>query len=155
MAFTLRDDQMLRFACKVLSTSLEWNLDLDRRSAPGELVVVPLHTTIGELKEVASQALRDTYCFTERFEEIVSLEGLADDELLFSVIESGSEIWVRGVGLDWKPELRHEGGPRVVKCDCGARDDDGERMIICDVCEIWQHTSFIGIKDSESVPAPL
>ncbi len=71
---------------------------------------------------MASQALRDTYCFTERFEvtEIVSLEGLADDELLFGVIESGSEIWVRRVGLDWKPELRHEGGPEnwVVKCEC-------------------------------------
>lgn len=52
------DDQMLRFVCKVLSTSLELNLDLDRRSAPGELVVVPLHTTIGELKEAARLRLR-------------------------------------------------------------------------------------------------
>lgn len=37
-----------------------------------------------------------------------------------------------------------------------ARDDDGERMVSCDVCEIWQHTRCIdwyqiGIKDS--VPA--
>ncbi|KAL8142143.1 hypothetical protein V2J09_015175 [Rumex salicifolius] len=151
------EDQMLRFACKVLSTSIELNLDLNRKSGPGELVAVPLHTTIGELKEVAGQALRDTYCFTERFEvtEIVSLEGLANDELIFGVLESGSEIWVRGIGLDWKPELRHEGGPEnwIVKCECGARDDDGERMVSCDVCEIWQHTRCIGIKDSEAVPA--
>ncbi|KAL8141952.1 hypothetical protein V2J09_014984 [Rumex salicifolius] len=151
------EDQMLRFVCKVLSTSIDLNLELNRKSGPGELVFVPLHTTIGELKEVAGKALRDTYCFTERFEvtEIVRLEGLADDEVIFGVLESGSEIWVRGIGLDWKPELRHEGGPEnwIVKCECGARDDDGERMVSCDVCEIWQHTRCIGIKDSEAVPA--
>jgi hypothetical protein len=32
-----------------------------------------------------------------------------------------------------------------VLCDtCGTQDDDGERMIACDVCGIWMHTRCSG-----------
>ncbi len=36
---------------------------------------------------------------------------------------------------------RHAGGPEkwVVACICGTADDDGERMVACDACGIWQH----------------
>ena len=51
-------------------------------------------------------------------------------------------------------EMRFEGGSDswVVECPCGARDDDGERMIACDVCEVWQHTRCANIADSDPVP---
>jgi hypothetical protein len=39
-----------------------------------------------------------------------------------------------------------------VDCECGADDDDGERMVCCDICEAWQHTRCAGIKDAEEVP---
>lgn len=39
-----------------------------------------------------------------------------------------------------------------VRCECGAQDDDGERMVACDICEVWQHTRCCGIDDSETVP---
>jgi rubredoxin len=40
----------------------------------------------------------------------------------------------------------------TVDCTCGAKDDDGERMMACDVCGVWQHTRCSGISDFEEVP---
>ncbi|KAL0449634.1 UNVERIFIED_CONTAM: PHD finger protein [Sesamum latifolium] len=82
------------------------------------------------------------------------MEGLQDEEVLFGIIESGRELWVRGFGLDLENDLRYEGGTEkwTVRCKCGARDDDGERMVACDICETWQHTRCSGIEDTEAVP---
>lgn len=56
--------------------------------------------------------------------------------------------------MDLNTELRYEGGPDnwKVRCECGAQDDDGERMVACDICEVWQHTRCNGIEDSGTVP---
>ncbi|KAH6757873.1 RING/FYVE/PHD zinc finger superfamily protein, partial [Perilla frutescens var. hirtella] len=66
------------------------------------------------------------------------------------------ELRVKGSGLDLEASLRYEGGTEnwTVKCKCGARDDDGERMLACDIdiCETWQHTHCCGIEESKAVP---
>ncbi|EFH50106.1 hypothetical protein ARALYDRAFT_909771 [Arabidopsis lyrata subsp. lyrata] len=51
-------------------------------------------------------------------------------------------------------KLKFQGGCDIwmVRCVCSARDDDGERMIACDVCEIWQHTRCCGIDDTDTLP---
>ncbi|GAB4831620.1 hypothetical protein Ancab_005632 [Ancistrocladus abbreviatus] len=154
--FSDEDDQLLRFICRVLPSSLELDVELPEDCSDGELIVIPLHATIGELKLAAEQALRDTYCITEKYvvTEIQSLDGLSDDDVVFGALESGSEIRVKGRGIDLRSEFKYEGGPEnwTVRCECGARDDDGERMVSCDICEVWQHTRCSGIEDSEAVP---
>lgn len=40
----------------------------------------------------------------------------------------------------------------VVSCSCGTHVDDGERMVACDVCEIWMHTRCQGMPDAEPIP---
>jgi hypothetical protein len=47
--------------------------------------------------------------------------------------------------------FRHAGGVEdwAVACRCGTRDDDGERMIVCDGCGYWMHTRCNGIRDEE------
>nr|CAB3489593.1 unnamed protein product [Digitaria exilis] len=40
----------------------------------------------------------------------------------------------------------------TVSCSCGATDDDGERMLSCDSCHVWQHTRCAGISDFDQVP---
>ncbi|GAB2236455.1 hypothetical protein Droror1_Dr00028099 [Drosera rotundifolia] len=40
----------------------------------------------------------------------------------------------------------------TVRCKCGSGDDDGERMVACD---IWQHTRSSGLGDNETVPQSL
>ncbi|OIT28422.1 phd finger protein [Nicotiana attenuata] len=41
----------------------------------------------------------------------------------------------------------------TVDCFCGAKDDDGERMLACDVCGVWQHTGCAGIPDLDAIHA--
>ncbi|KAI3824318.1 hypothetical protein L1987_05773 [Smallanthus sonchifolius] len=148
------DDEFLWFICRVIPLATAES----RKSSVGELVVVPLHATIRELKAASETAMCDTYCVMEKLKvrEIVELEGLDDDEVIFGTIESGSEIRVSGFGVDLltASDLNYEGGADnwVVNCKCGARDDDGERMVACDLCEVWQHTRCSGIDDGEVVP---
>ncbi|GFY99182.1 hypothetical protein Acr_13g0005830 [Actinidia rufa] len=86
----------------------------------GELLVVPVNSTSDELKEAAERALRDMYCVMGRFKV---------NEVKLS----------SGTGMDFGTELRYEGGVKnwVVRCDCGAVGDDGERIVACDV---WQQS---------------
>lgn len=138
---------------------------LNRGLPPGEIVTVPLHATVLELKPAAESALRDTYCIFEKFvvTDIEQLEELEDEDLLFGAIESAAELSVTGKVMDeLSNQLKYEGGPDnwTVRCECGAQDDDGERMVACDICGVWQHTLCgvwqhtlcNGIEDCEAVP---
>ena len=40
----------------------------------------------------------------------------------------------------------------VVNCSCGTKVDDGERMVECEVCNVWLHTRCQGIPDADSIP---
>ncbi|KAJ1961869.1 Histone deacetylase complex subunit, partial [Dipsacomyces acuminosporus] len=39
----------------------------------------------------------------------------------------------------------------VVRCVCGERND-GELMIECEICQVWQHTLCMGIRDEKHIP---
>ncbi|XP_022879695.1 PHD finger protein MALE MEIOCYTE DEATH 1 [Olea europaea var. sylvestris] len=149
-------DDLLRFICQVTPNSIDLKTELTRDFSPSEYIVVPLHATMGDLKLSVQNAMRDTYCVMEQLlvTDVVEKEGVDDEEVLFGLVESGAQLRVRGSGLDWGTDLRFEGGidTWTVKCKCGALDDDGERMVSCDICEIWQHTRCSGIEDTEVVP---
>ncbi|PIA59751.1 hypothetical protein AQUCO_00400567v1 [Aquilegia coerulea] len=150
------EDEQLRFICQVLPTPEELETTFTRPLAPGELLVLPPYATIGELKLGAENAFRDTYCIMEQFvaREVAGMNNIDDDEVVFGNMESGEQIWVCGSGMDLENELKYEGGAEnwTVDCTCGAKDDDGERMVACDLCEVWQHTRCIGIEEKESAP---
>ncbi|KAI3886124.1 hypothetical protein MKW92_046171 [Papaver armeniacum] len=160
----LRDEEdfFLRFVCRLKPSLFEYGYEYELNQScsppPGELVVVPIHTTIGELKTEIECTLRDTYCLLESFRvtEIEGMEEFEDEEVLFGVVESGADLWVLGNGLGEgsSDALKYEGGVDswTVDCSCGAKDDDGERMVACDICEVWQHTRCSGIADADAVP---
>ncbi|RZC57937.1 hypothetical protein C5167_005243 [Papaver somniferum] len=160
----LRDEEdfFLRFVCRLKPSLFEYGYEYKLNQScsppPGELVVVPIHTTIGELKTEIESTLRDTYCLLESFRvtEIEGMEEFEDEEVLFGVVESGADLWVLGNGLGEgsSDALKYEGGVDswTVDCSCGAKDDDGERMVACDICEVWQHTRCSGIADADAVP---
>lgn len=147
------DDEMLRVMCTVVLK--DDDAKRNRPSPPAELVVLPPHATVGDLKQEAQRAYRETYEIMRGFvvESIPDLEG-DDEDLLFGAIESGSHVIVQGSGIELCSEWRYEGGNDswIVDCPCGTKDDDGERMIACDVCEVWQHTRCGGISDADSIP---
>jgi len=73
------------------------------------------------------------------------------------LIGSTESVRVQGrcLGKNGLGKFRMERGTErwTVDCRCGAKDDDGERMLACDVCGVWQHTRCSGIPDSDPVPA--
>lgn len=154
--FKDEDDDSLKFICRLTTTSIDPNTNIPYNFPPSEYIIVPLYATIGDLKIAVQNAMRETYCVMEnvRVIGILELEKFEDNEVLFGIIESGREVWVRGCGLDLENDLRYEGGTEswTVQCKCGARDDDGERMVACDICGTWKHTRCFGIEDVEAVP---
>ncbi|KAG8062347.1 hypothetical protein GUJ93_ZPchr0003g17894 [Zizania palustris] len=148
-------DDQLRFFIEWRPQSWE-AAELTRPMPPGEIVVVPLHASMGELLVEAEHALRDTYCLFGGF-QAEALDGIAGekwDPVMLGGAESGDTIGVYGHGADMETELRWQGGLDIweVRCVCGAQDDDGERMVSCDACDVWHHTRCVGIADSEPVP---
>ncbi|KAI3730489.1 hypothetical protein L1987_61659 [Smallanthus sonchifolius] len=157
--FGVGNDELMPITCRVLPSFDELDTELTRPLPPGELVMVTPWMTIGNLKEVAQCALRDTYCVMNKFvvRQIGGLKGIEDEVVLSCAVEAGAQVWVRGCGLDLGTALRYEGGDGYaresrVECGCGARDDDGERMVACDECHVWRHTKCCGIEDDEAAP---
>ncbi|XP_010034488.2 PHD finger protein MALE MEIOCYTE DEATH 1 [Eucalyptus grandis] len=154
--FQDEEDQLLTFICNLIP-SIDRLETLPRKKVPpGEIIMVPLHATVGDLKAAAESAFRETYCAFEHLvvTDIEAVKETEDTEVLFGIMESGQEVWVRGTGMDVDSQLRYEGGSEnwEVRCMCGAEDDDGERMVACDLCEVWQHTRCCGIDDTDNVP---
>ncbi|XP_078441445.1 PHD finger protein MALE MEIOCYTE DEATH 1-like [Wolffia australiana] len=154
----LRDeeDDRLRFLCGWKPEAEERGL-LRRPLPPAEVLVMPPHATVGDLRKEAERAMRDTYCAMRSF-RAMAMEGVAgeDGDPLFGCgAESGGSVWVRGEGVCLGEGVVCEGGEEIwkVRCACGARDDDGERMVACDICEVWQHTRCAGIADGAEVPS--
>lgn len=147
------DDEMIRVMCTVILQ--DDDPTRNRPSPPPELVILPPHATVRDLKLEAQRAFRETYYIMHSFfvESIPDLEG-DDEDLLFGAIESGSHVRVNGSGIHTYHDWRYEGGidSWIVNCPCGTKDDDGERMIACDVCEVWQHTRCGGISDMDAIP---
>jgi len=161
--WNMDDDEMLRVMCTVVLK--DEDPTRNRPSPPPELVVLPPHATVRDLKMEAQRAFRETYYIMHSFcvESIPEMDSGAgggsgddedDDQLLFGAIESGSHVFVDGSGIDACHAWRYEGGidSWIVDCPCGTKDDDGERMIACDLCEVWQHTRCGGISDMDAIP---
>ncbi|KAL4201752.1 hypothetical protein AMTRI_Chr02g260200 [Amborella trichopoda] len=136
------DDGQLRFMVRMV---VEEAGMFSHATTPPELVVLSLHASVGDLRAEAERTLHDTYCVMEGFvaQDLIWPHGLvvSEMELLFRGAERGAA------------SLKYEGGAKEwrVECECGARDDDGERMVACDLCEVWQHTRCLCIPDAEEV----
>ncbi|KAJ6697562.1 hypothetical protein OIU85_003890 [Salix viminalis] len=109
--------------------------------------------------ETASAPKPTYYMPVMRFhaEELLGYSGVDDSTQVKLLIGSAESVRVRGrcMGKNGLGKFRMERGTErwTVDCCCGAKDDDGERMLACDVCGVWQHTRCSGIPDSDPVPA--
>ncbi|KAK8673691.1 hypothetical protein V6N13_112009 [Hibiscus sabdariffa] len=125
---------------------------------PAELVVLPVNATVQDLKTEASKAFQVVYLAFRRFqaEELLGYNGV-EDSTQVKLLGSTGSVRVRGrcLGKNGLNKFRVERGMErwTVDCICGAKDDDGERMLACDACGVWQHTRCSGINDSAAVPA--
>lgn len=136
---------------------------------PPELLVLSPNATVSDLKLEASKAFQEVYLILRKFEavELVGYGGVEEStqvKLLLGGGGSTETVRMRGRCLgkngllllsSSRRKFRMERGVErwTVDCSCGAKDDDGERMLACDVCGIWQHTRCAGIPDMDAVPA--
>ncbi|XP_072999032.1 PHD finger protein At1g33420-like isoform X1 [Typha latifolia] len=135
----------------------------DYTAPPPELLVLPMSATIADLKLQATKAFQETYLIFQTFqaEQLLGCEDANDStpvKAVFSSNSNGIVVRIRGrcVGDHRRlGQFRMERGLEnwTVDCSCGAKDDDGERMLACDSCGVWQHTRCAGIRDQEEVPA--
>lgn len=128
------------------------------RNPPPELLVLSPDATIADLKLEAMRAFQDVYLMLRRFQadEVVGFSGVDESTQIRLLLGSMESVRIRGKfhGKNGVSRFRMERGMErwIVDCLCGAKDDDGERMLACDVCGIWQHTRCSGIPDSDGVP---
>ncbi|CAN4112923.1 unnamed protein product [Withania somnifera] len=133
--------------------------DVHSRNPPPELLLLPSDATISDLKAEASSTLQDVYLMFRRFQadEVVGYGGVKESTQVELLLGSAEFVTVRGkfMGKNALSRYRMERGMErwTVDCYCGAKDDDGERMLACDVCGVWQHTRCAGIPDLDAVPA--
>ncbi|PWA79611.1 RING/FYVE/PHD zinc finger superfamily protein [Artemisia annua] len=126
---------------------------------PPEHIVLSPEATVHDLKVEASKAFQEVYLILRRFqvEEVVGYRGVDEFTQIKMLVGSNTEIvGARGkcLGDTDLSRYRMERGEEtwILDCSCGAKDDDGERMLACDVCGVWQHTRCAGIPDSNGVP---
>ncbi|KAJ3678030.1 hypothetical protein LUZ60_001833 [Juncus effusus] len=133
----------------------------DYTNPPPELLVISASATISDLKLQTGRIFQEIYPVFQGFhaESVVTNTTTSESALVKHVVNPNEVIRVRGRCLGLGGEklglYRMERGLEnwTVDCECGARDDDGERMMACDTCGVWQHTRCSGIKDSDDVPA--
>ncbi|KAH9287631.1 hypothetical protein KI387_031748, partial [Taxus chinensis] len=111
---------------------------------PPELLVLPQNATVADLKHEAAEAFKDVYiCFKRfRIKNIPELRCRDDSVDWMRHLGPGSVVTVEGCFSGNISMFRTERGTQVwtVDCSCGTREDDGELMIQCDKCQVWQHT---------------
>ncbi|CAJ2655288.1 unnamed protein product [Trifolium pratense] len=127
----------------------------DQPSPPPELIVLPLDATVVDLKNEATKAFQSVYAMYKKFQalELLGFGSIKDSlTVKFLLGTSGSvEILGKCPSKHGLSRFRKERGTEEwkVDCTCGAKDDDGEKMLACDTCGIWQHTRCAGIGSSD------
>ncbi|XP_010674317.2 PHD finger protein MALE STERILITY 1 isoform X1 [Beta vulgaris subsp. vulgaris] len=66
--------------------------------------------------------------------------------------ENGNGSLMQGWNRYELKNYSHNQGYGCIDCACGTKEDDGERMVACDICEVWQHTRCVRIPNNEEVP---
>lgn len=125
---------------------------------PYECVTLKNNATIDELKKEVQANFREMYWGLRSLvvESVLNLNARGTD-LVFGLVEVGRKLVFEGSSKEQGIMKRqiYEFGPNSnnnIHCACGAKEDDGERMVSCDICEVLQHTRCVGIPDNEEIP---
>ncbi|GMG99864.1 hypothetical protein Nepgr_001704 [Nepenthes gracilis] len=124
---------------------------------PPELFIIRGSTTISELKREVEKRFREVYLGLRslQIESIVNSNARENDFVCGEFEEGGELVFECGVDTEELLAICKSSGPNghgYVECACGVKDDDGERMVACDICEVWQHTRCVRIPNSEEIP---
>ncbi|XP_023763175.1 PHD finger protein At1g33420 [Lactuca sativa] len=149
----------------ILNCKLQLTEEPTTINPPPEHLILSSNATIHDLKTESSKAFQDVYLVLRRFEadELVGYGGVDESTQIKLLIGSNNNNNINTITVSGKcvgngksglTRYRMERGVETwtLDCRCGAKDDDGERMLACDGCGVWQHTRCVGIDDMCSVP---
>ncbi|XP_022738435.1 PHD finger protein MALE STERILITY 1 [Durio zibethinus] len=148
------------FCTVLLRNNEEIDQGLKKPMHPYECVSLEEDATFNDLKQEVEKNFREVYWRLRSFvvETIVNVSVNGSDVVLGS-LEMGQKLVFLGSNEDQTGIMNelmiYECGlnsSRVVDCPCGAKEDDGERLISCDICEVWQHTRCVRIPNNEEIP---
>lgn len=142
--------------CSVVLTS---NNDIKEvMITPFEFFILRNNATFDELKLEVERKFKYLYWGLRSFvvESVANLNAKGSDKV-FKVIKAGTKIVFvgknRGHTSDLSGIFESFESNAVVDCSCGSKSDDGERMVSCDICEVWQHTRCVHIPNTEEIPS--
>ncbi|TVU25939.1 hypothetical protein EJB05_28460, partial [Eragrostis curvula] len=126
---------------------------------PPELLTLSQTATVADLKVEAARTFRDIYLMLQTFvaNQLLDCGSASESTQVKLLFGANGTVRVQGrcAGGERRVAIyRMERGVDkwTVDCLCGAKDDDGERMLSCDSCHVWQHTRCAGISDFDQVP---
>jgi len=126
---------------------------------PYECVILKRNSTVNELKVEVERRFREIYWGLKSFvvESVQNLSVNDGTEMVFGVTKVGEKIVVEGRDSNMRENMIEQMCERdpnsgAVDCSCGTIEDDGERMVSCDICEILQHTRCVRIPNDEEIP---
>lgn len=141
----------------VLKNTEPANEGANKAMPPFECISLKTNATCDELKQQVERNFRELYWGFRGLivESILNLNAKGSD-LVFGLVQVGQKILCEGSNKErgMINELIYESdlNNRVIDCPCGTKDDDGERMVSCDVCEVWQHTRCVHIPNHQEIP---
>ncbi|XP_045810041.1 PHD finger protein PERSISTENT TAPETAL CELL 1-like [Trifolium pratense] len=127
---------------------------------PYECITLKSCATINDLKLEVERNFMEIYWGLKSFvvESNGNLMNAKGNEMVFGMIEVGGKLVLEGwnggdIGINMVEQIcERDPNKGIVECICGTKEDDGERMVSCDICEIWQHTRCVRIPNDEEVP---
>lgn len=134
----------------------EYYLNKEMPMPPYECITLKSNATINDLKLEVERNFKEIYWGLKNFVvESTNLNAIVGNEMVFGLIEVGGKLVLEGflgdiMGIEQICERDPNKG--IVECNCGTKEDDGERMVSCDICETWQHTRCVRIPNDEEVP---
>ncbi|EPS66457.1 hypothetical protein M569_08321 [Genlisea aurea] len=143
-------DNKWKVYCNVILTN-------DGEEEEEEVAATPQHcfllrncSDFDELKSDVERVFRETYWELKNFSaDTIRNANPKGSDLVFKTVKPGS-----GVVFEGKRSWEGGGGMEdAVECVCGTKDDDGERMVPCDVCQVRQHARCVGIPESDEIPS--
>jgi len=131
---------------------------VNKVAIPCEILVIPESSTVKQLKQEISMAMREMYTIFEHYEVTGIISGIRNSPLSDNArlrdLKIDKFIVAKGKGISTNTLFYHVGGLEdwIVDCICGTKDDDGERMVECERCSWWVHTRCYGYPDSAPIP---
>lgn len=143
---TVEEANKKKIYCRVI---LRHNGAAEEIATPHHCLVVRSSATFEELRFEVERTFGEMYLALRNM-AAGSIRNMSPQgsDAVFKTVRPGSKIafvCAQG-GSEGYPEAM------VVNCVCGARDDDGERMVSCDLCRAWQHTRCVHVPDHHVVP---